>query len=530
MHGPPLRPRPGAVALTSALLLCLLLAACASVPETPPPAPGVELPASWTAVEAETPTAADSAFPEDRWWEGFGDPALDRLVEQALERNGDLAAAAARIDQASAQARIAGADALPRIDTSGNGSRQRQNFIGFPIPGSDRQVLSTTSTSLGVSLDVSWEVDLWGRLRARRAAALADVEATRADWAGARLSLAGQVAKGWFALREARAQALLAEATVENRRLTEERIRRRYESGLRSPLDLRLAMANRASAEGLLAQRRQQLDAARRQLEILAGRYPRGEVGREDRIAQTATAARTTALAAESALAESELADLSGPAPAGLPSKLLLRRPDLAATERRLAAAGARVEEARKALYPRLSLTGSTGRRSQELEDLLDSDFSVWSLLGNVLQPVFQGGRLRAAVELSEARQRELAAGYVQSALRAFGEVETALAAESRLDEQVRALAEATEQSLAARDLAQDRYAAGLADLLTVLESQRQALDTQSRLLTARRGRLDARVDLILALGGGFEATETSLETEPRSNDRRAVIPGKTDS
>lgn len=485
------------------------------MPEAPPPGAGIEVPASWTAPETagdetrvtERVPPREAAFPEDDWWRSLGDPELDRLVREALERNGDLAAAAARIEQAVAQARIAGANVLPQVGASGNGSRQRQNFIGFPIPGSDRQVLSTTSTSLGVSLNVSWEADLWGRLRAREAAALADVEASRADWAGARLSLAGQVAKGWFALREARAQTRLAAATVENRRLSEERIRRRYESGLRSPLDLRLAMANRASAEGLLAQRNQQLDAARRQLEILAGRYPRGEAGAENRVA-LASVTSGTALTPSLEPAR-ELPDPAGPVPSGLPSELLLRRPDLAASEHRLAAAGARVEEARKALYPRLSLTGSAGRRSQDLEDLLDSDFSVWSLLGNVLQPVFQGGRLRAAVELSRARQQELAAGYLQSALRAFGEVETALAAETWLGQQVRALTEATDQSLAARELAEDRYAAGLADLLTVLESQRQALDAQSRLLTARRQRLDARVDLFLALGGGFQAGET---------------------
>lgn len=507
MQRRPLPPHRRAAPLCAPLVLSILLAACASMPETRPPETGVEVPATWTA--SNTTATPDTGFPEDDWWRGFDDPELDRLVEQALERNGDLAAAAARIDQASAQARIAGADSLPRIDASGNGSRQRQNFIGFPIPGSDRQVLSTSSTSLGVSLEVSWEADLWGRLRAREAAALADVEASRADWTAARLSLAGQVAKGWFALREARAQSRLAEATVDNRRLTEERIQRRYEAGLSGPLDLRLAMTNRASAEGLLAQRRQQLDAARRQVEILTGRYPRGEVGTENRVTLASMSSRTARTPALEPVRE--LPDASGPAPTGLPSELLLRRPDLAAAERRLAAAGARIEEARKALYPRLSLTGSAGRRSQDLEDLLDSDFSVWSLLGNVLQPIFQGGRLRAAVGLSEARQRELAAGYLQSALRAFGEVETALAAESWLGEQVGALTEATEQSLAARELAEDRYAAGLADLLTVLESQRQALDAQSRLLTARRQRLDARVDLILALGGGFEGGEPPL-------------------
>lgn len=477
----------------------VVFAGCASVPRTPAPEPGVELPGTWTAATSGMEEGR-SATPADRWWRSFGDPRLDRLISEAFERNGDLAAAAARIDQAAAQARIAGADALPQVEGSGDGSRRRQNFIGFPIPGGDRQVLSTTSTTVGVSLNVSWEPDLWGRLRAGEAAAVADFEARRADWAGARLSLAGQVTKGWFALLEARAQTRLAEATVENRRLTAERIDRRYQAGLRPPLDLRLALANRASAEALLAQRRQQLDAAQRQLEILAGRYPAAEVGGETEGSEPkggeAADGELTAL----------LPDLEVPSPpVGLPSELLLRRPDLAAGERRLAAAGARVAEARRALYPQLALTGSTGRRSQDLEDLLDSDFSVWSLVGNLLQPIFEGGRLRAAVELSEAQRRELAASYVQSALRALGEVETALAAEGRLEEQVSALTEAAEQSLAARDLAEDRYEAGLSDILAVLESQRQALDAQSRLLTARRQRLDVRVDLHLALGGGFD-------------------------
>lgn len=476
------------------LLLLPLFAGCASVPETSPPDLAVEIPETWTALEPDA--EADPAFPADRWWERLGDPELDTLIDEALTHNGDLAAAAARIDQAVAQARIAGADVQPQIDASGNGSRRRQNFIGFPIPGSDRQVLSSTSTSLGVQLNVSWEADLWGRLRAREAAAQADVEARRADWAAARLSLAGQVAKGWLAMREARAQTVLAEETLDNRRRTEERIRRRYEAGLRSPLELRLALSNRASAEALLALRRQQLDAARRQIEILAGRYPAGRVGGQ---------------ATEDA-APDRLPEVSAPPPGGLPSELLLRRPDLIAAGHRLAAAGARIHEARRSLYPRLSLTGSVGRVSEDLEDLLDSDFSVWSLVGNVLQPIFQGGRLRAAVELSEAQQRELATGYVQAALRALGEVETALASEAWLEDQVTALTEAAAQSLAARDLAEDRYAAGLADYLTVLESQRQALTAQSELLSARRRRLEARVDLHLALGGGFETSHTSSQ------------------
>jgi len=194
--------------------------------------------------------------------------------------------------------------------------------------------------------------------------------------------------------------------------------------------------------------------------------------------------------------------------PAGLPAELLARRPDLVAAERRLAAAGLSVDEARAARLPRISLTGSAGRSSQELEDLLDEDFTVWSLAANLLQPIFQGGRLAAAVDLAEARRREALAGWVSAALAAFGEVEQALAADAFLLARLAALEEAAEQALAARELSEERYLAGLAPYLSVLESQRQALAAESELLAARRGRLDARVDLHLALGGGFSTGE----------------------
>lgn len=503
------------------------LAGCASAPEPSRPELGVDVPEAWTSKEAEEAMETEPPpLPSDRWWRGFGDPRLNELVAEALERNHDLAAAAARVEQAAAQARIAGADVLPQASAGASGSRRRQNFIGFPIPGGEEQVLSTTSTTVGLSLDLSWEVDLWGRLRSQESAARADYEARRAEWSAARLSLAGQVAKSWFALLETRAQAGLARATAENRRLTEERIRRRYEAGLRSPLELRLAMTQRAGAEALLAQRRRQLDAIRRQLEILAGRYPRGTLGPEgtpaaEPASTESTQAGTTTLAASLPIVP--------PVPAaGVPSELLSRRPDLAAAEGRLAAAGARVEAARAALYPRLSFSGSLGRTAREIEDLPDPDFSVWSLLGNALQPVFQGGRLEAGVELARSRAEEAGEAWIQTALRAFSEVETALAAEDHLDRQARALEEAAGQALASRRLAEEQYAAGLMDLLTVLESQRQALDAQSRLLTALRQRLDNRVDLHLALGGGFRGGGSDAATPRGAGSFHPSQPPKT--
>jgi outer membrane protein, multidrug efflux system len=501
--------------LSTPFLFAAVLAGCASVPPPAPPELPVEVPEGWIA----DPAAVSPAPPDDDWWRALGGERLAALVAEALAGNRDLAAAAARVEAAAAQARIAGAPLWPQADGSFNASRRRQNFLGFPIPGGEERVLSNTTTSLQAALDVSWELDLWGRLRAAEGAAVANAQAVRADLAAARLSLAGQTAKAWFGVLEASEQAALARATVDNRRGTERRLRRRWESGLAEALDLRLAMASRASAEALLAQRESQLEAARRRLELLLGRYPDGDLAtggpRADgpRAIDPAAlpplppgAAAGTPPAPERVPAPLTAAGTVEPVPAGLPAELLVRRPDLLAAERRLAAAGLSVDEARAARLPAIRLTGSAGRSSQELEDLLDSDFTVWSLAANLLQPIFQGGRLAAAVDLAEARRREALAGWVSAALAAFADVEQALAAEGWLAARLAALEEATEQSLEARELSEQRYLAGLTPYLSVLESQRQALAAESELLAARRARLDTRVDLHLALGGGFAA------------------------
>jgi NodT family efflux transporter outer membrane factor (OMF) lipoprotein len=450
---------------------------------TVPPELGVEVPEQWTATENRegAQDGAETLPGLDLPAVGFdlGDPALATVIEEALEGNRDLAVAAARLDQAAARARIAGADLWPQASAGLDASRAKRNFIGFPIPGSSGdEVLSSTSTTFGVALNVSWEPDLWGRIRAGRDAANADLAAAEADFVAARRSLAAQTAKAWLAAVEAAQQLSLAEITLTNREDSTAKVRRRYEAGLRSPLDLRLAQASDEGARASLAARRIQLDAALRQLEVSLGRYP----------------------AARLELAQ-QLPDATA-VPAGLPSELVTRRPDVQAAERRLVAAGARVAEARAALYPRIALTGSTGTSSEQLENLLDGDYSVWSLAGSILQPLFQGGRLRAGVDLARATEAEGVAAYAGTVLQAFGEVESNLAAAELLRLQQEALEGAVEQSVAAERLAQERYESGLAEYLTVLESQRQALDSQSQLLSVRRQRLAAQIDLYLALGG----------------------------
>lgn len=470
-----------------AVSLGLLAAGCATVP--PPVAvPDLDatVPARWSARENL------GGAPDLTWWTDFGVPELNEAVVTALEQNYDLQAAAARLEQASADARIAAADLLPALQVGLNGSRRKQNFIGFPIPGAEDRVLSTVFNNFGVSFDLTWEADLWGRLRSNERAALADFQSRAADLRGAQLSLAGQTVKAWFAVAEAEQQLQLASATVESFTASTDQVRQRFEQGLRPSLDVRLALSSLANAQALQAQRRQQLDAAVRQIEVLLGRYASGDLA-----------------------GPSILPDAPRDIPGGLPAELISRRPDLVSAERRVAATGQRLQVARADLYPRISLTAATGTASSALADLVNGDFGIWSLLGNIVQPLFQGGRLRAGIDRAEAREAEELAIYANTALVAFSEVETALAADTLLADRQGFLQTAAEQSRAAEDIADDRYRAGLGDYITVLESQRLALQAEGDLIAARRLRLENRVDLYLALGGGFSQSEALSLSQP---------------
>ena len=443
-------------------------------------------PVAWTAQQtlsttmALTDTALADSLAVSSWWQDLGDSTLARVIEEGLTGNHDLAAATHRIDMVVAQARIVGAASQPQVAVSADGNRSRRNFIGFPIGPAVGGVVAA-------SLLVSWEVDLWGRMRAGQKAALADVGAAQADLAGAHLSLAAQIAHLYFAVIEGQHQLDLAASTVTSQERSARQIEDRYNRGLRTSLDLRLARSSAASARAAAVARRVQLDGSTRQLEILLGRYP----------AATFSAAR-------------DLPQIAAPVPVGLPAELLARRPDLAAGERRLTAAELRIDEARRSLLPRISLTASGGRSSEALGDLLDGDYSVWNLVTNISQPLLQGGRLRAQVELASSHAEATRAEYAAVALRAFAEVESTLAREAALVEQQIAMQVAVDEAGAAERLADERYARGLSDYIALLESQRRAFEARSQLLSIRRQRLDARIDLYVALGGGFGVPESS--------------------
>jgi NodT family efflux transporter outer membrane factor (OMF) lipoprotein len=448
-----------------------MLACVSPAPVRRPPLEA-DVPANWDA----RPLPEDEV--NDTWWEEFGNRDLNQAVLAALDNNRDLRAAAARVDQAVAQATIAGADLKPTVGFNVNGARGKQGFPGF---GGGGVFFTPTNTSYGASLDVSWEIDLWGRLAAGARAAVADLQAVEADYVGARLSLAGQVTKTWLAAAEAAQQVELSRRTVVSWRRASEQVRDRYESGVRSPLDLRLSLSNLANAEALLETRLRQQDLTIRQIELLLGRYPGRDIP-------------------EPVM----MPDVPRTIPGGLPAELIARRPDLAAAERRLAAADQRLLVAKRSLYPRFSLTASGGTLSTQLGDLVDGDFSVWSIVGNLFQPIFQGGRLRAGVDFADAGTGAAVESYISAALVAYTEVESALAADAFLVKEDERLWEATRQAAAARRLAEERYGAGLEEYITVLESQRRELTAEATALSVRRQRLANRVDLYLALGGGY--------------------------
>jgi len=427
------------------------------------------------------------------WWTYFNNEELDHIVTEALNGNPDIRAAVARVETARAEGIIAGAPLLPEANISLNRGQQRQNFIGFPIPGSERNILSTSSTNYGLRLNASWEPDLWGRIRSGEVAAVTNTRARIADRAAIRLSLTGQVARSWLASIEAQSQLRLAEVSLESFRVSAERVRVRFESGIRPSLDLRLALTEVALAEATIDQRLEERERRVRELETLMGRYPAGDYP----IGET-------------------IPDLPNTVPGGLPSELVHRRPDLVAAELQLVAADIRIAQAQADLRPRFSLTSGAGTLSGSLIDIIDNDLFIWNFVGNLVKPLFDNGRLKAAVVRNKSQAEEAIANYESLLLQAYREVESALVVEALLSRRFRAVEDAVLQSNASQRLAENRYKLGLTDIITVLSAQRSAYNSESQLLGVRRLRLENRINLHLALGGGFDISEIPSETEYR--------------
>jgi multidrug efflux system outer membrane protein len=413
-------------------------------------------------------TAGDSVSNKisRQWGNEFADATLTALLHDALVNNYDLKTAAARVSAAREQAIIDGANRLPQLAI---------------VPTYQHGNLSTTeSGAFNVLFDFSWEIDLWGRIRAGQQASQQEAEAVAADYQAAQLSLAARVAQSYFDLIEANNQVTVVEQSIKDRRTIAELVRGRFTRGLSSGLDLRLVLTDLANAEAQLATARNQVQLVTRRLEVLLGRYPAGQLKQPGKLP-----APPVALAA------------------GLPSELLSRRPDIIAAFNRLQAMDARVFSAKQALLPRITLTANGGNSSAALTELIDPRAVAWNVAAGLIQPVFTGGKLTANIRLNEALTQEALHQYQNIALNAFREVEQALAAEQWLRAQEQALREAVAQTEASRKLAVYSYGQGLIQILTLLDSYRSTLTAQSDYLNVQRQLLNNRINLYLALGGG---------------------------
>lgn len=460
------------------LLLVAGLAACTSMgPDYQRPA--MELPTAWNAVPGNAASAAG-----EQWWRVFRDPQLDALVEEALKRNANVAIAVARLDEARAQLRSTDAERFPAV-TAGFDRARQQNSVATAtsFPGIRREYNDYRG-----ALNVSYELDLWGRLARGSEAARAELLATEAAGNTVRLSLASQVAQSWFALRALDAQIEATKRVLGLREQTYALQKKRLDGGLIAELDLRQVEADVAAARAQLPGLEREREAQTGALSVLVGRTPRAvmEGGFERAVQADAAAARELVV------------------PTGLPSELLLRRPDLVESEQKLIAANARIGAARAALFPTISLTGTLGSQSMALSDLFSGPAGLWRFVASVSQPIWQAGRLQAQEEVILARQRQAQAGYELAIQTAFREVRDALAAQVAARERAAALAERARALSQALRLAKLRYDNGVSSQLEVLDAERALLAAETDRIDALRAQRAAIADLFKALGGGW--------------------------
>ena len=501
--------------MTRALIGCsavLLLSGCAVGPDYVRPELGTSPPAEqWASADPAAdpaPTLADAlptgtgqADENWRWWESFGDPVLNDLVLEALAHNNDLDAATGRVLEAQALLGGSKSALLPTVELGAMASRSKTSSeLTFPL-------FSPYSNNYSVTGTARWEVDLWGKLRRGKEAAVASLMASEQDRRSFAQVLIANVTLTWLQVKELQLQVDLSERTVANFTEHLTTVSDRYQRGLVSALDFRLAKQNLAASQAAGPPLRQELAAARRRLEILAGRYPAGT------ILNTSPGGESDGSVGRTALPRP-----LDPVPAGLPSELLERRPDLLAAEARLHAATASIGQAKAALYPRISLTADGGSKTRELADLFTQPTEAWSLVSNLFMPVLNRGATQAQIKAAEARTQQAVAGYRSAVLQAFAEVENTLDQDRNLTLQEEFLVDSVDQARNSLTLAEDRYARGLDNLLITLDTQRRLYTSESQLLSVQRARRAARVNLILALGGPW-ADETMTTTILDTNE-----------
>ena len=446
--------------------------------------PPLDIPPAYRA----TPLTAAAAWPTADWWRGFHSAELNTLIEQARAHNLDIAAAIARVRQADAQVRIAGAPLLPDITGTasaswqheglGTGSSSRFGSSGFG--GGSNASIDFHSYSTGLS--AAYELDFWGRNRAARRSAVASAVFSRFDQQTVALTIVTDVANTWFTALSLADRLAVARGNLADAEQTQRVIRGRFEAGTASQLDIAqqdaLVAGERALIPGFISQLEQQIIA----LGILAGQPP-------ERIAVRPGTLTELALP---------------PVASGLPSALLARRPDVASAEAQLVAQNFSITVARAAFFPSIQLTASAGYQAPALNQLITPGGALASLAEGLTLPIFDGGTLRGQLDLAKGRYDELLADYRRAVIQAFTDVDTALTAWRYATEQERLQRVAVDTARTAATIARAQMAAGTVDITTVLTAETTLFSDEDTLVQVRLARAQALLNLYKALGGGW--------------------------
>lgn len=434
--------------------------------------------------------SSQAAVADVGWRDFYADPLLQNLITMALSANRDLRAAALSVEEARAQYRIQRSDSLPGVGIGGDGSVQR-------VPA---DLSNTGSSNINRSYQVgavaAWELDLFGRLRSLSDQALETYLAQDETRIATQLALIAETARAYLTLRADQELLSLTQSTLASQEDSYNLTKQRYDAGVATELDLSQAEVSLRTAQRDLSQYTRRIAQDRNALELLVGQPLPVDV-----IAQLDAA--------------KALPDDIVPAslPAGLPSDLLARRPDIRAAEYQLRAANAYIGAARAAFFPSISLTGSAGTASSSLGGLFDAGSGAWSFAPSISIPIFAGGALRAGLDVAEVRKRIQIANYERSIQTAFREVADALAGQGTLQSQIVAQQQLVAAYQRAYDLSQQRFDQGVDGYLSVLDSQRSLYSAQQVLVETRLSRLANLVTLYRVLGGGW--TASSVQTAP---------------
>lgn len=438
--------------------------------------PAVNLPGAYS--QSESAPGAELRLPAD-WWRLYKDQVLDGLVASGLKNNADLRIAAARIEEAEAVLREANALFFPEVDANAGASRARASQRTGTLPSS----IAPIRNNFVLTASTSFELDFWGRLRRTAEAARGQYFATRYGRDVVALTLAAGITQTYFAARSLDAQIIVSRETLAAAEESLDIARKRFEAGLTSELDVNQAAANRSQLAAQITDLRRQRATAVHQLGVLTG-------------------------VLDLDLQAGDVRTLPTPPlpPAGLPSTLLERRPDLRQAEAQLVSANAQIGVAKAAQLPTFSLTGMLGRQSRELDTLFSAGGGIWSIGLSAVGPIFDAGRYAARTEQAEARARQAAGTYEKTAQTAFREVSDALSNVRFSADSEQDLRDRVDQARASLRLATMRYESGYSAYLEVLDAQRTLNDAQLALVRNRQSYLAYTVDLMNALGGGWAA------------------------